>query len=122
MQKNGFVKVAVIMVALIFSISLAFSAVAASPAKPAAPEKVVKKKPVEKRIPAALIDINTATKEQLMTLPGIDDTAAQKIIEGRPYIKKTQLKSKKILPDAQYQIIKDKIIAKKPPKTAGKKK
>ena len=57
------------------------------------------------------LDLNTATKDQLMSLPGITDADAQKIMDGRPYRAKNQLLSKGIISKDEYAKIKGQIVA-----------
>ena len=57
----------------------------------------------------AQLDLNKATKKQLMTLPGIGEAEADKIIAGRPYISKTQLRKKEIIPLALFYEISDRV-------------
>jgi competence protein ComEA len=72
------------------------------------------KEPAEiKRAPSKTkpVDINSAPIDELRKLPGIGDAYAQKIIDNRPYQTKDQLVSRKVIPEASYDRIKDRIIA-----------
>lgn len=58
------------------------------------------------------LDLNSATEEQLRTLPGVGPARAQAIIAGRPYAGKDDLVKRNILPKNVYDGVKDRIIAK----------
>ena len=61
---------------------------------------------------AKVIDINTASQDELKSLPGIGDAYSAAIIKNRPYANKHQLVSKKVIPQATYDKIADRVIAK----------
>ena len=112
--------------ALALGLLVSGPSMAQAPAPSAAPSKMAPAPAATKMAPAAeskmapaakaddKIDINTATKEQLMAFKGIGDKYSDKIIAGRPYAKKDQLVSKNILPEATYKNISAQIIASQP--------
>ena len=69
-------------------------------------------KPTGKSEPAGeLVDINSASPEELDKLPGVGPARAKAIIAGRPYNGKDDLTNRKIIPANVYNGIKDKIVA-----------
>jgi DNA uptake protein ComE-like DNA-binding protein len=57
------------------------------------------------------VDVNSATAAELKMLPGVSDSDAAKIIQGRPYSDKSQLVSKKVVSEPTYEKIKDHVVA-----------
>lgn len=117
-MKQLLTKVFSTLIAVVITASFA---VAAEPAKsaPKAPAKVEAAKPADaKAAPAKQepVDINSATDAELKAIPGIGDAYIAKIVANRPYANKSQLVSRKVLPEAVYEKVKDRIIAKQPKK------
>ena len=107
-----------ILAAMIFALAGNAIAQKADAPKVVAPATAAKEAPKEapkdaaKDAKAELVDINSADEKTLMTLKGIGDVSAKKIIKARPYGGKDDLVKKKVVSAKVYADIKDLIIAK----------
>jgi len=63
---------------------------------------------------ASLIDLNTASRDDLMTLDGIGEVRADAIIRARPFRAKTELVERRLIPESLYEKISDKVMARAP--------
>jgi competence protein ComEA len=118
-MKRSIIQSVLIAVALLLSASLALAdeskpaagaqtkAVGVAQAKEASAK--AKRTKVAKKI--KLVDINSAGKAQLKKLPGIRDAEAGKIIAGRPYLSKADLVTQHIMSLAEYEKLKELVIA-----------
>lgn len=112
-MKRGWIHLVLGIMALLVAASVSL---AASETAPAAVQTKAAAKKGKKKPPAAhenLTDINSASDEQLKALPGLSDEDVKKIVAGRPYARKNQLKQKNIITATQYDGIKKQIVAKK---------
>jgi DNA uptake protein ComE-like DNA-binding protein len=64
---------------------------------------------------SSLIDLNNASRDDLMTLEGIGEVRADAIIRSRPLRAKTDLVERRLIPEALYEKISDKVMARPPP-------
>ena len=97
--------------AVFLAINLGFAPHAAAQSKAKTSSTAAAKTSTGTAGKAELIDINSASKDTLSTLPGIGDAYSQKIIDNRPYHAKTDLVRKKVIPQATYNKISSMIIA-----------
>lgn len=131
-MKRKIIQSALLAAALLIPASLVLAAVDKAPAagetkdlsKAKAADKEAKAKKAKAAAKVKLVDINSAGKAELKTLPGISDAEADKIIAGRPYLSKANLTTRNIVSREVYEGLKARVIARQKdasPAKSGKK-
>lgn len=118
MQMNP-IKYLFVVIALLLSVNSSISAqpkaaapsAAASPARPAVTDARQTKTTATPAVKVRLVDINSAGRNELKTLPGITDAVADKIIASRPFGSKSQLTTRGLLPRDVYENLKGLVMA-----------
>jgi DNA uptake protein ComE-like DNA-binding protein len=95
--------------ALLCAAGLSLAAQGAAPALPQPKPTPAAKTKVPTKPAVKPVDLNKATKAELMKLPTIDSALADKIIAGRPYLTKSNLVTNKIIPMTTYQVIRTRV-------------
>lgn len=99
-----------VLAGLVLLLAAASAAAQTRPATPTAPPAAA---------PAgAPIDLNSASRDDLMSLDGIGEVRADAIIRARPFKAKTELVERRLIPEAVYDKIADRVIARPPPGAA----
>jgi competence protein ComEA len=98
--------------AIVLSLMIVFAAGGCKSASEKTDASNNRTSPSANRNTGGLVDLNSATRAELVALPGIGEAYAQKIIDGRPYHDKGELVRRKIIPEATYEQVSSKIIAK----------
>lgn len=127
-MKRSILPSASIAVALLLGVSLSFAAEnkagAVTETKAIGNTKVkeqsAKAKAGKAGTKVKLVDVNSAGKAELKTLPGVDDATADKIIAGRPYLSKADLLTQKVVSSGIYAQIRARVIAKQNKAAAAK--
>ena len=110
-----------VLVAAVLALGVALTPVARAESPSPAPAKATtaptptshtKSTAAKSSKPASHIDLNSASREQLMTLPGITEASADKIIQARPFKSKDELRSKGIVTKAEYDRLASHVSAK----------
>jgi len=95
-----------VLAGLLLLLAAASAAAQTRPAAPATPAATPA---------AAAIDLNSASRDDLMTLDGIGEVRADAIIRARPFKAKTELVERRLIPEALYEKIADKVMARPVP-------
>jgi DNA uptake protein ComE-like DNA-binding protein len=112
-MKKSAVRLFFAMLAVLLVSTVAFAVPEEETSSATATKSAVNKQRNKSAAETNLVDINTASTEQLSALPGLTSGDAKKIIAGRPYTRKNQLKQKNIITAAAYDGIKGQIVAKR---------